>query len=1654
LQFARGMAIGGARLSRLALAALGVAALCLVVLIWPAVAAPPNHLPDPREVTGLNHACGAAVDSQGNVYVSSAGDSQIKVLDPELNPLATISNSNAPCGLAVNGRGRLFVTETATGKVVRYRPAVYPFAGLPSYGPAETIDEGHGAEGIAVDPADDRLYVAEGTQIHTYSGRDEVQRIAISGLVTGGDYTLTFKGTTGSPIPGETTTELNYNATAAEIEAALEGLAAIEPDDVAVVAVTKDDNGNPPFGILRDVTFSGKYEAKDIVPLEIDTSELVGGSGFILIRTDAWADTILKGGQLTEASGVAAYTYAGGGRYLFAADEAGDEVKVFSGPETKALKLRRTITGVDHDHNPGTAVQEFGFGTAGAYLAVDPGNGTSDGKCTAGKAPVVAQACTAGHLLVHDAAHQAIDEFEATGEFLDQLPSPIADGGPTAMAIDRSGGLHDGTIYATSGAGAGARLVSFKPLRAPERAPLPELTEKFNNGDGAASEEERLKTARSVATDSHGYVYVATGALIQVLKADGEKLEVGPSGIGIAADDPADLAVDSECNVYVLELFEAGAADDKVAYYEPSANACPPVDGTTYTRHEVDIKELKGTPDAIVVNPADDHLLVTGTSGTKSATIELDSAANGSGFIRGVAPNVNFGPGPVSNGVHGATGNLYVSEGGKGAVSVARDDPSDGTSGGDRLARITGAGCPAGPKNDTRLAVAVDQSNGHVLVFENSMGTAREYDASGACVTEFSFPEPQGFTKALNRPLDIAIDSSAGPSRGTVYIAFDDSKPGTPDLWVFAPLTYGDKPEAITGAASGIGGGKATLNGTVNPRGFALTECYFEYTTDAAFLDNGFTGPGTVKAPCVPGPVAIGSGKDPVSVQAELTGLVPEERYRFRLVASNEVGLSEGKDVLFGPPLIEAKAANPIHYTEATLRASLDPSGLATKYHFEYRSGSGPYSSTPVQELPSDADETEVTAILTGLSEGTAYFFRLVATNEANDAVGQELEFRTQERREDPVCANAEYRFGLSANLPDCRAYELVTPANTNGLSPVATSFGEGTRFNNWLAMPRGAGAGDQIAYLTSGTLPGFEGNGNFDGYLARRTPGNEHPPEGWQSELLSPTYAQAAPDFSHIVKQFGFSADQLYSFWNVNPAAFFPETLAVGTHLRTPAGFEVAAQGPLGTDLLATPHYLSAGGAHVIFGSDAPLHPKAPADTMAIYDRPAGSNAAQVISLLPGDVTPTQDAAYVASTEDGAAILFRIGSALYLRRNEESTLIADAANTFAGIADDGSRIFYAATTNGSAPAPLHSFDVGTEADTSITSNGVFVHVSADGSVAFFTSKDALTGTEENENGEVAQAGAHNLYAWEADTGTIAFVSHLHPDDFVSFAGDTVVKLNAWTTAINPGQLSGRTSSPTRSTPGGEVFVFQSHAQLTGYENDGKGEIYRYDPAAPTGEQLSCPSCDPSGAPPSADAMLGGGSFEGEIARTTLIASLTDSGEELFFQSRDRLLPEDANGVQDVYEWRAPGSDGFGAGACEKEGGCLALISSGQGEISSYLYGMSADGHDVFIRTPERLVGLDVPGSPSIYDARVGGGIPEPPAPEPCQGDACQPLGDGPPTLPTPASTGEGSGNVSPKKGCPKGKHKVKAKGKKPRCVKKGARRKGPRAGKNRKGRR
>jgi len=1574
----------------------------VLVLASPAFAGLPIHpaLPTSEDIVGLNHACGVAVDSRGDIYASSAGQAEVKIFDSGHHELTSIPDSNEPCGLAVDSEGNLYVSNQAPGKVevVKYSPNAYPFSGAPTFSGPTTIDSSGLASGITVDPFDDRLYVAKGDRVDVY------------------ESTGSFIGSVGSGDLADA------RGVAAYTYATSEG----SQHYISVADATSDEIKVFSGPAVPGVTLRQTIDGSDKDAFKADKTP-DNGIGFGAAGVSLAADDVSGHFFAYDADHEVVDEFEATGSYL--TQIGSNEFDDAEPTAVAVIPQRNEVQRLEINATKGTYTLTFrGQSTAPPI----PYNATAgqikaalEGLSTVGPGNVDVH----GKFLFGETGTYVIAFMEDLGN--EDVPDLIPDDSELTFRIGflkgasvstEAPGSGPGRLYVTTGPSAGAKLISFGPLTPPSRAPNADLS--FN-----------LKNTNSVAVDLYGNRYVGADASIYVYPPGGNT----PVATISDAGKPYDLAVDSACNVYALDS-NSSFQSETVSYFTPSA--CPPKAGTQYTKSPPIATSgppffpSKDALSSIGINAANDHLYVSQAFSPR--TTELDSAKNGSGVL-----NSNWGAGLVGVvediDTYAANGNVYVSSSPGARIYVVN---SAGT---EILGRITGKGGPNGPL-EPHSNIAVDQSNGHVIAFSSrTRGVAEEYEASGAFVAQFgSFSMEAGTTPyrlaidnscALHKPVLINASCEAfDPSAGNAYIAFDDPAPGSFDLTSLAPLSYGEPPIAVTGRASNVSAGLATLNGTVDPRGFELSECKFEYLTSTLYASNGKTFAGAVSKPCVESIGGIGADSGAVAVHADLTGLDPEGRYYFRLLVGNKFGEDEGAVGIFGPPLLITRGPQPF-YDEATLRANVDPSGLPTQYHFEYGSGPGEYSkSTPISELAPDAGPTDVQVGLAGLTEGTTYHFRIVVENEAKSVLGADQHFDTQERLVSPSCSNADYRIGFSANLPECRAYELVTPADTRGMTPEAV----GTiyhMFNNWLVSPRGTHAGERLSYFVGGTLPGFDGNGRQDGYVSQRATG-AHPSQGWGSELFSPTYLEAAADLATPSDQEGLAADQEYSLWKLAP---LEGSLSPGSYVRTPSGFEPLGKGSLGTDPEPFSDYISPGGTHIIFNSTAHLEEATPpvvSDTEAIYDRAAGSSSADVVSLKPGNVPLSggEDATYVGSTEDGAAVVFKAGGVLYLRRADSTVEIAAAPNTFAGISTDGKYVFYAAANvTGQIPATASLFICAVESGscagsgkshepTEIAPNSRFVNVPADGTHVYFTSTEVLDTSLEGS------VGADNLYIWEAANESIKFVATLDPGDLAASGFQGVAdNLVRWTDAI--GFTSGRALSPTRSSADGSILAFQSFANLTEYDAKKHSEIYLYNSKATPGEQLICISCNPDRTPPSGEAVLqdiGAGSTS---QPTTLIPNLTEDGSAVFFQSDDPLLPEDANAAEDVYEWMAPG-----AGACKREGGCLALISSGQGEHDSFLYSMTPDGHDVFFSTLERLVSADVIGSPSLYDARVEGGIPDSFAADACQGDACQGSGGAPPSLASPVSTGPGGGNVEskPARRCAKGKRRIKQ-----RCVSK-----------------
>jgi hypothetical protein len=619
------------------------------------------------------------------------------------------------------------------------------------------------------------------------------------------------------------------------------------------------------------------------------------------------------------------------------------------------------------------------------------------------------------------------------------------------------------------------------------------------------------------------------------------------------------------------------------------------------------------------------------------------------------------------------------------------------------------------------------------------------------------------------------------------------------------------------------------------------------------------------------------------------------------------------------------------------------------------------------------------------------------------------------------LCPNEAFRAGAARELPDCRAYELVSPPDSNGrrLFDVSALSGVYDLFETELASPFAA---DFVFSTYSGPLetPG-EADGLYDVYESRR--GTSH----WETiRRLTPSGDQAV-----LSDAGGVSADHRYEFIHVHQVTNGTSeggSLAAagsGDFLSKPDGtFELTGIGSLGTDRLVQGRYISPDGSHIIFttggvwcNSAGPsckrtkLEPTAPpTGTAAVYDRgPDGPT--QVVSLLPNDQPPLagEDAEYQGAAQDGRTVAFKIAGSLYVRLDDaETRKVTGQPSVYAGLSAEGDALFYV------SGGDIFRFATRTGDTAQINASGdaQVVNISADGSHVYFVSGSQLAGS----NGV---SGRPNLYVWAG--GSLNYIATVLASDLDRTSGTVngAPGLANWTSwVVNPNRNTeigvGPGADSSRATKTGTTFIFESRAQLTTFDNNDHTEIYRF---VDDTEALQCISCSPLADTATADARL----QDLHTARPPMaLHNLSEDGAKVFFETSEALVAEDSDGLNDIYEWEE---------SQEGTNPSVHLISSGVSVAfpeapppapkRDVLMGITPDGTDVFFLSEDALLpAAGWGGAPAIYDARVGGGLPEiSTSPGGCVGlEGCRRLVGPAPELSSPASGRPRDGNLKPKR--------------------------------------
>ena len=779
-------------------------------------------------------------------------------------------------------------------------------------------------------------------------------------------------------------------------------------------------------------------------------------------------------------------------------------------------------------------------------------------------------------------------------------------------------------------------------------------------------------------------------------------------------------------------------------------------------------------------------------------------------------------------------------------------------------------------------------------------------------------------------------------------------------------------------------------------------------------------------------------------------------------------GAQKGIGDIFVPaevllPTVESETVSGTGTASATLRATINPHGFTTRYHFQYLSeaaylANGEGFAGPVAPgvAPAAGEGTLgssgsglAAAAISGLSPGTAYRFRVVASSQCEGegeppcvTTGESAAFRT-------------YATAL-AIPPDGRAYELVSPAEKNGgeVFPADPSLFSclglsckppGTIITSVFPM-QSTPNGEAVAYMGY-AFSGREGASVFNSYISRRTPG------GWQTAAMSPnllatkggedmafdqglslgTIRQVNPPLSPYAPA-GYR--EIYLQDAGSPAALTPLLTSPPPH----RGVNNFVLEYFGATADFSGQFFSANDGLTGATPFAPAPPDPGSTGRDLYEW-SGTQLA-LVNVGPGNASVITGASFASASPDvhgvstnGQRVFWESGSTVYVREGRQITREVEHPGRFLTASADGVHVLL-------SDGCLYSLL--TEACTELSQGkGEFQGIagqSEDLSRIYFVDNAVLPellSEGKDERGQKAQASKPNLYAYQAGAGT-SFIATLATSDGVG--GEN---LNDW--ASDPGQRTAEASSD------GSFLAFASTEQLTGHDNVGPcktkfnvskseyeviqascTEVFLYDAGS---KRLTCASCNPTGEAPLGNSTLR--RIDDARSWQPQARYMTSSGR-LFFDSQDRLSPRDTNGkVEDVYE-----AEPAGVGSCVESAGCVSLISPGTGAVDSNFLAADESGNDVFFTTREQLVPADTDSLIDLYDAREPHVPGEPvgyfaseteSSPSPCQGEACQDAQQQTPAVSGPGTAGyQGPGNLAPgPQRCAKGDFK-----KNEKCVK------------------
>jgi hypothetical protein len=818
---------------------------------------------------------------------------------------------------------------------------------------------------------------------------------------------------------------------------------------------------------------------------------------------------------------------------------------------------------------------------------------------------------------------------------------------------------------------------------------------------------------------------------------------------------------------------------------------------------------------------------------------------------------------------------------------------------------------------------------------------------------------------------------------------------------------------ALPGVSDGEGG--YFLEGIVNSNNTKLSTCKFEYGTTATY-------PNTYEAPCLPSP----SGPDEVQlINVDATGGQFKLSFRGQTTADLPYNATpaEVQTALRALPQVGATGVNVSGTAKAYKATFAGPLAGTNVAQIKGSNGTTPLSggsgvSASTETEGGSLHPVSIATHVEALTIGSTYHFRIIAISRGGTSTTVDRTF-IPTLTPPETCANDQVRRENSSfALPECRAYEIVSPSGKEGYDASLRDYdgGERVEFASGAANILKSGQNSTTNhYVTERTAAGWKTFANLNGSSGSifDDPSNFTVDEGagyptaYSPDLRSSIWSLTRDDCGRIC-QYLRHPDGTFTPIGLSGVFSAVATSADLSHLLTWGGFS-GVWGPGVYEFIGTgmpqPRRVD------LDNSGDPISSCADANQFTASNRSVSSDGSTVVNNITGNCGGTSPPADELWARVNGTTTFDV-SASHCDRVAPAACNAPSNPTFVATTPDGSRVFFTTTqqlVNGDvdqtndiyacdlpsgnpAPAagkanPCSAFSQISVAEGGAAEVESVLTTSEDGSTVLFTAKGVLAANEDPLE-EKAVAGDENLYVWHQDPA--------HPAGQTSFVGKV---------AANDVIIGGA-----QATPDGHYVVFTSAIPLVETDTDASRDVYRVD--AETGK-LDRVSTNILG-------VGGNGPFDAFIPSFTSDGpkpgAVSDDGQKIVFTTSEPLAPVDGNGEPDAYLWTPSHTSLISTGAV---GGGVSGTGINQGQ--GLLVAIDGSGHDIYFQTRGVLTPADVDTAVDIYDARVDGGFSFAEAAA-CSGEACQPPPSPSSPAPiSPANKPNGEGNVTPKH-CPKGK--------------------------------